>query len=40
MNDVWIHKHHTVQVYEMPYVIGMKQEKYRKYNMYRYVHET
>ena len=40
MDDVSIHKHHTVQVYEMPYVIGMKQEKYRKCNMYRYVHET
>ena len=39
MNDVLIHKQHTVQVYEIPYVIGMKQEKYRKFNMYRYVHE-
>ena len=30
MNDVRIHRNHIVQVYEMPYVIGMKPEKYRK----------
>ena len=30
MNDVQIHRHHTVQVYELPNVIGMKQGKYRK----------
>ena len=35
MNDVCIHRCHTVHVYKMPYVIGMKQEKYRKCNMYR-----
>ena len=37
MNDMCIHKCHTVQVYEMPYAIGMEQETYRKYNMYRCV---
>ena len=40
MNDVRIHRCHTVQVYEIPYVTDMKQEKYRKYGMYRCVHET
>ena len=30
MNDVRIHRHHIVQVYEMTNVIGMKQERYRK----------
>ena len=40
MNDVLIHMHHTLQVYEIPYVIGMKQGKYRKRNMHRCVYET
>ena len=40
MNDVLFHRHYTLQVYEVPYVIGMKQGKYRKCNMYGYVHET
>ena len=40
MSDVGIYRHYIVQVYEMPYVIGMKQEKYRKCNRYRCVHET
>ena len=40
MNDVCVHKHHSVQVYGMPYIIGMKQEKYRKCKLYRCVHET
>ena len=40
MNEVWSHRHHALQVYEVSYVIGMKQGKYRKCNMYRCVHET
>ena len=40
MNDVRIHRHHNIHVYERPYVIGMKEGKYRKYDMYKYVHET
>ena len=26
MNEVLIHRHHTIQVYKMAYVIGMKHE--------------
>ena len=40
MNDVLIHRCHTVQVSEMSYATDMKQEKYRKCNRYKCVHET
>ena len=33
MNEVKIHRYHTVQVYEMQYETDLKQEKYKKGNM-------
>ena len=34
MNEVGIHSYHTVQVYEIPYVTGMKQEKKKEISKY------